>query len=643
MKNRIIYFSSIALALILLFVGYTIVKDGYDIDYSGSSGEYLRATVNEITSVDVEQPNENNPGYTVTTYNMKLKVNGGSLDGHMINATQVIDTSIPQNPNPVKVGDKIITYDSASAIHKAAGNEIFAKIRSLIDQHVDPETASAVYLYDAVITEGDRSGEKLQVRQFVSTGEQSSPLSADTEVTVRKNVSGSVSGEVLTGVIDEILKVEEQSTYKMYTFSATITEGSAAGTSVELTRVVDKNTVFPAAGSSVFVTANNDGTYSYAEGSYVISDLRYEYFSAIVTEVGTPATEDGQVVVKFSAQATDGKYKGETFDLEQTVPSSGESVSLISDKVNVGDVVNIKDQVGAKSTAVSFADKQNWVFAEHVRSDATIILAVLFCIAIVVFGRAKGLKTLVTLILTIASVFFVLIPAIIGGRNIYFWTIAVCIYITAMTLVIVNGVSFMSLVGGIGCMGGVLVAAMITLIMDRILNLTGYTDECTIYIKGINNGVIDLKAIVFAGILIGAIGAVMDVAVNIAASVHEVAAKIKKPTFKELYRSGITISRDIIGTMSNTLILAYIGSSLCSVLLIIYNNGFSMLNLFNKENIIVELLKILVGSFGILSALPITSVISAAFYSKREKFVKDTAADDADEYSEMLENFNQKK
>ncbi|MBR0303974.1 MAG: YibE/F family protein, partial [Clostridia bacterium] len=77
-----------------------------------------------------------------------------------------------------------------------------------------------------------------------------------------------------------------------------------------------------------------------------------------------------------------------------------------------------------------------------------------------------------------------------------------------------------------------------------------------------------------------------------------------------------------IGTMSNTLILAYLGSSICSVLLVIYNNSFSMVNLFNKENIIVELLKILVGSFGILSALPLTSAVAALFYSKFEKFEK---------------------
>lgn len=334
----------------------------------------------------------------------------------------------------------------------------------------------------------------------------------------------------------------------------------------------------------------------------------------------------------FTAEIKSGSLKGETVSATQTIDSSA---MYKTHPVSEGDTIILYQSRAGDDTS--------WSFAEYVRSDATIVLALLFCAALIIFGRMKGFKTLITLILTICSVFFVLMPAIISGRNIYFWTIVVCLYITAMTLIIVNGISFMSLVGGIGCMGGVLIAAAISLIMDKIMRLTGYTDECTIYIKGINNGVIDLKALVFAGILIGSIGAVMDVAVNIAASLHEVTTKIDKPTFRELFKSGITISRDIIGTMSNTLILAYIGSSLCSVLLIIYNNSFSMLNLFNKENIIVELLKILVGSFGILSALPLTSAVGALFYSRFEKFKRsntDGLPDESDEYSDMLDEFN---
>lgn len=365
-----------------------------------------------------------------------------------------------------------------------------------------------------------------------------------------------------------------------------------------------------------------------------------DYYRAKVTEV----TEVNEVSLDkagtmtdttyiFKAVFTSGEMKGEEVKAEQLISS----YAMYNPRpVSKGDKVILYNPA-VKGEASDLP----WSFAEYVRSDAIIVLAVVFAVMLVLFGRMKGLRTLYTLALTVGAVFFVLVPAILTGQNIYLWTIIICLYITAMTLVIVNGATRLSLVAGIGCMGGVLISAAIYLIMDRFLILTGYTDECAIYIDNIADGVIDLKALVFAGILVGSIGAVMDVAVNIAASLHEISVKVRDIGLVELYRSGVTISRDIIGTMSNTLILAYIGSSLCAVLLIIYNNSFSLINLFNKENIIVELLKILVGSFGILSALPLTSLISGIFYTSKDKRTfEDTPVHD--EFTELLEKYEEK-
>lgn len=375
-----------------------------------------------------------------------------------------------------------------------------------------------------------------------------------------------------------------------------------------------------------------------------------------ITDTTTTSTAEGSTmtdtVYTFNAKLLGGKNKGETVSATQLESSYA---NFNARPVSVGDKVIL----------CRTDESESWSFAEYHRSDIILILAAAFCAALVIFGHSKGLKTLVTLLLTVASVVFVLIPAILSGQNIYIWTVMICIYITAMTLVIVNGVSYMSLVGGIGCIGGVAVAAIITTGSDIFLKLSGYTDDCTLYLSYIGGkGTIDIRALTFAGILIGSIGAVMDVAVNIAASLHEVANKIDHPSFKELYKSGITISRDIIGTMSNTLILAFIGSSLCSLLLIVYYNAFSPLNLFNKEIIVTQLLEIIAGSFGILSALPLTSLISALFYSrfdkttmglkalqeepkktdsnneKKQKKKKHTYQAEIDEYSKMLDEAN---
>ena len=195
-----------------------------------------------------------------------------------------------------------------------------------------------------------------------------------------------------------------------------------------------------------------------------------EYLRAKITEITKvdevkpyENSDYSTTTYHFKAEIKSGDRKGDTVKATQLIDSAA---MYNANPVEDGDTIIIyQSRVG---------DESSWVFAEFVRSDAIIVLAVLFCVAIVIFGRIKGLKTLVTLFLTIGSVFFVLIPAIIGGRNIYLWTIVVCLYITAMTLVIVNGISFMSLVGAIGCMGGVLISAAITLVIDQFIKLTGH-------------------------------------------------------------------------------------------------------------------------------------------------------------------------
>lgn len=201
-----------------------------------------------------------------------------------------------------------------------------------------------------------------------------------------------------------------------------------------------------------------------------------EYVSAKIIEITdtTTSSVDGSTmtdtVYTFNAKLLDGENKGDTVSATQLESSYA---NFNARPVSEGDKVIL----------CRTDESESWSFAEYRRSDIILILAVAFCAALVVFGRSKGLKTLVTLLLTVASVVFVLIPAILSGQNIYLWTVIVCIYITAMTLVIVNGVSYMSLVGGIGCIGGVAVAAAVTTVSDLFLKLSGYTDDCTLYLS----------------------------------------------------------------------------------------------------------------------------------------------------------------
>jgi len=183
-----------------------------------------------------------------------------------------------------------------------------------------------------------------------------------------------------------------------------------------------------------------------------------------------------------------------------------------------------------------------------------------------------------------------------------------------MTLIIVYGGNRKSFVAALGCVAGILLSGILTLIMANVLELTGLLDEDSMNLLYINPDMpIDLRGVIFASIILGAVGAVMDVSMSIASSLNELVENMDMPSFSQIIKSGFEIGRDMMGTMANTLILAYIGSSM-SVLLLYCAYNSSFIYLMNKEIIIMELLQSLIGSIGILTVIPFATFISAKVY-----------------------------
>ncbi len=255
----------------------------------------------------------------------------------------------------------------------------------------------------------------------------------------------------------------------------------------------------------------------------------------------------------------------------------------------------------------------DWMVAGFERFTAIIWLGIIFTALVLIFGQSKGVKTMVSLVFTCLAVFYVMLPAIINGQNIYVWAIVTCLYMIVMTMLFVNGITKKSLVAGAGCTAGVIVAGIITLVMNNVMKMSGFTDGDSTLIYHLNEEPLDLTALIFAAIIIGAVGAIMDVAMDIASSLNELAETVPGITAKKLIKSGFNIGRDIMGTMANTLVLAYIGSSLSCVILL-YAYSSSLLDLFNMEMIAMELLQALAGSIGMLLSIPLTTFISAYVY-----------------------------
>lgn len=331
----------------------------------------------------------------------------------------------------------------------------------------------------------------------------------------------------------------------------------------------------------------------------------------IVDIADSSYTIDGQEdiatkTVLFEARLLSGDHKNETVSATQNIDTM---FAFAPDEIQVGDVV-VLEQLPDQAAA------EEYYFSDFYRITPLVWLGLLFFALLILFGRKKGLDTVISLVFTFLSVFVVLLPAILNGKNIYTWSIVICIYITIMTLILVSGLQPKSLVAAIGCVGGVLASGLITVIMTRVLKMTGLLEEESTYLIHLNpDNPIDLKAIIFAMIIVGAVGAVMDVAMSIASSISELKQQSPQLSARQMLRSGLNIGRDIMGTMANTLVLAYIGSSLtCVLLLFSYNSN--VLQIVNREVIVADILQAIAGSLGILLALPLTSLAAAFFYQK---------------------------
>jgi len=323
----------------------------------------------------------------------------------------------------------------------------------------------------------------------------------------------------------------------------------------------------------------------------------------------------------FYAKALNGSFKGEMLLAVQT--SDNYTSSNPEKTIEPGDKV-ILYNYGTKEGAA------DWVFGGYARFEPVFILLIVFCGLLILFGKTKGINTIVSLTFTVLAVFAVFVPSVLAGYNIYVMSILTCVYTIVMTLIITNGVSQKSFTTILGCTFGVLLAAILELLFDRIMQLTGVLDEHSIYLQYLSSGVeINLRALIFAMVVIGAMGAVMDVAMDISSALAEVHHHAPQLSFMELVKSGLTIGRDVMGTMANTLVLAYIGSSLCSILLLI-TYSTSLMELLNRESIAVEIMQSLIGSTAILLTIPLTSLVCAFLYTREKQH-------------EMRENDNETK
>lgn len=246
------------------------------------------------------------------------------------------------------------------------------------------------------------------------------------------------------------------------------------------------------------------------------------------------------------------------------------------------------------------------------RLPMLVILLSVFVILVLLFGGITGLKSLISLGLTYFLIFYFFIPNVLKGFPPLLLTIIICFFATCGTILIISGINFKSLTAIIGTLGGVIAAGIMAIITINLAPLSGLPNHEAIGLWT-EFQTLDFKGILASAMIIGALGASMDVAISIASSIYEVKNANSHSTIKDLIKSGMNVGKDIMGTMTNTLLLAYTGSGIF-LLLIVYNN-VSLIKLLNLDSVVTEITAALAGSIGLVLCIPITAVIGGYLIS----------------------------
>lgn len=303
-----------------------------------------------------------------------------------------------------------------------------------------------------------------------------------------------------------------------------------------------------------------------------------------------------------------GKFKG-TERLIDNMLTGNPAYDIMLEK---GDKVILHAE--ANSDDVIDADDVNFFIADVKRDNALIAVSAVFVILLLAIGRKKGIFSLISIFATVALIFFMLMPMILSGFCPIASAVLVGILSTIITIYLVGGFNSKSSAAIIGTSLSLIFAGGLSLLTIYLAHLTGFAGEENMFLYSAHPE-LNFQGLLSASIIIAALGALMDTGVSIASAINEIHETDSTLSVKQLFTSGMNIGKDVIGTMSNTLILVYLGASLPLVLL---SSNIDLQKFFNLNQVATEISSAIIGSIAILLCVPLTAII-AAYLIKKQK------------------------
>lgn len=295
-------------------------------------------------------------------------------------------------------------------------------------------------------------------------------------------------------------------------------------------------------------------------------------------------------------------------------PDEGEIITIEAYDIASGYGYGVNDKVVLARNPDAVDERFRYSIADRQRKPALFWLAVLFAVCVVALGRLRGLAALAGLAATLALLLAFTLPAIVEGTDALQVALVSASAIAFVAIYLAHGLSDLTTVALLGTLGALGLTAALAVMFTELAGITGFASEESSYLA-LGSADIDIAGLILAGIVIGALGAIDDMTVTQASAVAEIRRADPTISTARLYRAGIRIGRDHVASTVNTLVLAYAGASMPLLVLFTVTDQ-SLMNVANGELVATEIVRTLVGSIGLVAAVPLTTWLAALVTSR---------------------------
>ncbi|WHH60223.1 YibE/F family protein [Petroclostridium sp. X23] len=305
---------------------------------------------------------------------------------------------------------------------------------------------------------------------------------------------------------------------------------------------------------------------------------------------------------EITAEILTGQFRGEHVDVRRTITKYSVFDFKLRENSEIYVQLNIDD---GKILSASFTRVS--------REKSMVLLTISFITILILFGMGKGITSSISLLFSGFMIIKVFIPMIIQGYDPVFSAICVSAVVIFISFLLISGPTKKSAVAIIGTLAGTIAAGLIAAYFSEISYISGITDDHTQFLITELGLEIDFKGLLFAGIIIGTMGAVMDVSMSIASVLEEIKKQNGNISFVNMVASGLNVGKDMMATMVNTLVLAYAGASM-PMFVLFSCMQYTSTDIINLEVIAVEIIRSLCGSIGLILTVPFTSIVAAYIF-----------------------------